>query len=94
MGLINNIVIGLVHLLFVVMDILFVMILIRLVYQRCQPEWLRQINNTVEPLIVSVMGFVDKAVRRITGKTFPENNLALVTIVSMSVLRFVICALV
>ncbi len=90
MGLIYNLLIGIIHLLFVAFDILFVMILIRVVYQRWKPPWLKQAANTVEPLIVSVMRFVYRAVRRITGRSLPEEHLVLMVIVSMWITRFVI----
>ena len=90
MGLIHNILIGVIHLLFVVFDIIFVMILTRVVYQRWKPSWLKYAADIVEPLIVPVMGFVYRAARWITGKSLSEKYLLLVIIVSIWVTRFVI----
>lgn len=90
MGLICNLLMSVIHLLFVCMDILMTMILIKVIYNRWRPEWLRQINNTVEPLMVPVMAFVYRAAKRITGKSLPEKHLVLVIIVSLCVTRFVI----
>jgi len=93
MGLIHNLLISVIHLLFVAMDILMAMILIKVIYERWQPEWLRQIHNTIKPLIVPIMAFVYRTVKRITGKSLPEKHLVLVIIVSMCVARFVIAGL-
>ena len=90
MGLIHNILTVVIHLLFVAMDILMTMILIKVVYQRWQPEWLRQINNTIEPLVVPLLDFVDRAVRRTAGKSLSGKCLVFVIIVSMWVTRFVV----
>lgn len=81
---------GAIHLLFVSMDILMTMILIKVIYERWRPEWLRQIDNTVEPLISPVMAFVYRAVKRITGKSLSEKHLVLVLIVSICAIRFII----
>ncbi len=90
MGLICNLLMSVIHLVFVGMDILMTMILIKIIYERWRPEWLRQINNTVEPLIAPVTAFVYRAVKRITGKSLPEKYLILVIIASLCVTRFVI----
>lgn len=90
MGLIYNLLMGAIHLLFVSMDILMTMILIKVIYERWRPEWLRQIDNTVEPLISPVMAFVYRAVKRITGKSLSEKHLVLVLIVSICAIRFII----
>lgn len=90
MGLIHNLLMCAIHLLFVAMDILVTMILIKVVYERWRPEWLRRINETVEPLIVPIMAFVYRTVKRITGKPLPEKHLVLVIIVTLCVARFVI----
>jgi chromate transport protein ChrA len=90
MGLIHNLLMCAIHLLFVAMDILVTMILIKVVYERWRPEWLRQINETVEPLIVPIMAFVYRTVKRITGKSLSEKHLILVVIASLCVARFVI----
>jgi hypothetical protein len=79
-----------IHLVFVGMDILMTMILIKVIYNRWRPEWLRLINDTVDPLIVPVMAFVYGAVSRITGKSLSEKYLILVIILGMWITRFVI----
>ena len=90
MGLIHNLLMCAIHLVFVGMDILMTMILITVVYKRWRPGWLKQINNTVEQLILPVMAFVYRVVKRITGKSLPEKYLVLVIIASLWVTRCVI----
>lgn len=90
MILIHNLLICVINLLFVGMDILMTMILIKVIYQRRQPEWLRQIYNTFDLLVVPVLDFVDRVVRRATGKSLSEKSLVLVIIVSIWVIQFAV----
>lgn len=92
MGLFYNLLIGIVHLLFVAFDILFVMILIRVVYERWRPEWLRLINKAVEPVVDFTIGHVEMLVTKITDRTYTDKTLTVILILCLSVLRFVIAS--
>ena len=93
MGLIQNLLIGIAHLIFVCMDILMAMILIKVIYQRWRPECLKQINNAVEPVVKSTTGLLETWVTRITGRTYTDKTLTLIFILCLSALRFVIAGL-
>ena len=92
MGLINNLLMCAIHLLFVVMDILMTMVLIKVIYQRWQPEWLRQINNAVEPVMISITGHLGAWVTRITDRTYTDKTLILIFILCLLAVRFVIAS--
>ena len=94
MGLIHNIIISVVHLLFVGMDILMTMVLIKVIYERWIHEWLRLINNAVEPVMKLITGHLETCVTRITGGTYTDKTLILIFIICLSLVRLLICGLV
>jgi hypothetical protein len=94
MGLIHNLLISIVHLIFVGMDILVTMILIRVVYERWRPKCLRLINNAVEPVMKSITGHLGTWVSRTTGRTYTDKTMLMLFIVCLSFVRLVICGLV
>lgn len=51
MGLISNLLISVIHLVFVVTDVLLIMILIRATYNLWRFEWLRLLNHAVQPVM-------------------------------------------
>ena len=90
MGLIHNIIVTVVHLLFVAMDTLAMMTLIKIVYQRWRPSWLKQAADIVEPVMKLITGHLETYVTRITNRTYTDKTLIVIFIVCLSVLRFVI----
>lgn len=94
MGLIHNLLMSVVHRIFVGMDILVTMILIKVVYDRCRPECLRLISNAVEPVTKLITGHLETLVTRITGRTYTDKTLLILFIVCLSFVRLIICSLV
>jgi len=70
MGLLTNLFISIINLVFVAMDILLLMLLAKIVYQRWRPSWLEQIANAIDPLISFVLDHFQRLISRITGKTY------------------------
>lgn len=93
MGLINNILVSFIHLLFVVFDILFVMILTRFIYLRWRLSWLKQIANAIEPWTSSVLRYFQKLISRVTDKTYPEKIQLALLVIFVSVIRLIIASL-
>lgn len=94
MGLIHNLLISVVHLIFVGMDILVTMILIKVVYDRYRPECLRLISNAVEPVMSCITDHLGTLVTRTTGRTYTDKTLLILFIVCLSFVRIIICGLV
>jgi len=94
MGLIQNLLLSVVHLVFVALDILVVMVLVKVVYDRWRPEWLRSVSNAVEPVMNFVTGSLGAWVERATGKIYSERMLLALFIIFLWLIRFVICGLV
>lgn len=72
MGLLTNLFISIINLIFVAMDILLLMILAKIIYQKWRPSWLEQISNVIEPLVSYVLDHFQKLISRITGKTYSK----------------------
>ena len=70
MGLLTNLFISIVNLVFIAMDILLLMILAKIVYLRWKPSWLKQAVDIFEPPISFVLGHFQRLILRITGKTY------------------------
>lgn len=93
MGLIYNILIGAVHLLFVVMDIFFVMIAVKIIYDRWRPSVLKQTVTAIAPLTALVLDYVKEVSVKITGRTYSEKTLLLLIIICLSVIRLIAISL-
>ncbi len=93
MGLISNFLIGIIHLVFVAMDILVIMIVIKVVYQRWQLEILRPVARTVEPIIKSTTNWLNKCAMKITGKAYPERILLVFFILCLWLIRVLIVSI-
>ena len=93
MGLIYNILIGVVHLLFVVMDIFFVMIAAKIIYDRWRPYVLKQTVIAIEPLIALVLNYAKEVSVKITGRAYSEKTLLLLIIICLSVIRLIAISL-
>ena len=94
MGLIYSLLVSIVHLIFVGMDILMVMILIKVIHDRWHPNWLRQCVQITEPLMTSITCFFHAWLSKTTGKSYPEKTCLILLVLGLSFLRLIICSLV
>ncbi len=93
MGLICNIFIGVTHLLFVAMDIIFVMIAVKVIYDRWRPDCLKQVLDAVEPIVDYMSKYVGSMSLKVTGKVYSQRTLLLLIIICLSVARLIIAGL-
>lgn len=93
MGLLNNLLISLIHLLFVMMDLMLLMILIKGIYRLWRFNWLMPVNNIIEPALSLVTYHFGYWIRKVTGKIYTERILLILLIVGMTFLRFLIIGL-
>ena len=94
MGLIPYILRSVVHLAFVAMDVLVIMILVKVVYDRWHFTWLKPLFDIVEPPTKSITRFVDTRLFKKTRRHYPEKTLIILFLLGMTLVRLVICALV
>ncbi len=94
MGLIDSLLTCLIHLVFVVFDIVFLLMLLKVVNDRWQFSWLSQTMKTIEPTIILVLDSFQGLIVRITGKSYPEKTRIVLLIVCLWIIRYVIISLV
>ena len=94
MGLIHNILISIIHLIFVGMDILVMMILLKVIYDRWHFVWLQPFANIVEPAIRSITGSLYAGLSKTTGKSYTDKTLLILFILFLSFVRLIIGAFV
>ncbi|MFA6425837.1 MAG: hypothetical protein WCW64_06590 [Phycisphaerae bacterium] len=94
MGLIYNILIGVVHLLFVVMDIFFVMIAAKIIYDRWRVSWIEPILTAFKPAMSVVLNWFAAMVLKITGKSYSEKTLFILLLICLCVIRILIAGVI
>ena len=93
MGLIYSILIGFVHLFFVVTDIFFVMVIVKTVYGRWGPSWLKPAADAIEPIVAKIVDYAGDVSSKVSGRRFSEKTLLVLTIICLSLVRFIITSL-
>ena len=93
MGLMHNLVMSVIHLLFTAMDVLVVMILVKVIYDRWHFAWLKPFAAIVTPPVNSITRPLGAWLSKMTGKSYPEKTLLLVLIFCLWIMQVVIVAL-
>ncbi|HBG25971.1 MAG: hypothetical protein A2Y10_13825 [Planctomycetes bacterium GWF2_41_51] len=93
MGLLTNLFISVVNLVFVAMDILLLIFLAKAVYQRWKPSWLKQIVDVLDPLISVVLDRFQRLVSRYTDKTYSQRTLFNLLVFSLWITRLMLVIL-
>lgn len=90
MGLIENIIVGVVHLAFVAMDVMFMVVLLKIVHDRWHIPWIEPILTTVRPAMSVIMNGFASMVLKATGKSYPEKTLLALLIICLLIMRMII----
>ena len=93
MGLIENILIAVIHLAFVAMDILTAMILLEAVYEKRRYAALKPIVKACMPITDLIVIRFSRLVESVTYKVYPRKTLLVLLILCMLVIRFLICGI-
>ena len=94
MGLIPYILRSIVNLLFIGMDILMVVILVKVTHDRWKLPWLKPFANMVEPAVQSIVRPLGTWLVKKTGRFYSEKTCLVVLILGLTIVRLVICILV
>lgn len=94
MGLISNLLIAVIHLVFVAMDIITVMILITIIYGRWRTETLNLIVNAITPVVNVIASKTGTIVRKISGRSFQSKELLTMTLVIMLLMRLILSSII
>ncbi len=93
MGLMENILISFVHLTLCIMDILFIVIILKIVHNRWQIRWMGPILTAVRPLMSTVLNWLHSLILRITGKSYSERTLLVLLTICLTIVRFLVVSL-
>ena len=93
MGLIENILLSIVHLTLCLMDVLFILIVLKIVHDRWQVRWMEPVLIAVRPIISAVLNWFRPLVLKVTGRYFPERIMMVVLSICLTILRFLIVSL-
>ena len=92
MGLLTNFVMGFIHVFLVAVDILFVLLLARMLSYRWQVPWLVAVNATGKPTVDWFAEHVERVLDRIGWKAPSERTVLFIGMLAISVMRLVVVA--
>lgn len=90
MGLIENILIAVAHLLLVAMDIVMTMILLEAVYEKRRYDALKPIAKVFTPILDLIVIRFSRLVESVTYKVYSRRTLLILLILCMLIIRFLI----
>ena len=90
MGLLTNLVLGLVHLTLVAADVLFLLLLARMLGYRWQPPWLLAVNATGKPVVDWFTGRIERGLDHLGLKAPFERTVLLLGMLALSTARILV----
>jgi hypothetical protein len=92
MGLFISFVLGFIHLFLVAVDILFVLLLARMLNYRWQVHWLATVNATGKPAVDWFAGHVERILNHIGWKAPSERTVLFIGMLVISIMRLLVIA--
>ena len=93
MGLFTNLVLGLVHLLLAAADVLFLLLLARMLSYRWQPAWLTAINSAGKPVVDWFTSHIERGLDRLGLRAPFERTVLFVGMLALSTIRILVVLL-
>ncbi len=90
MGLITNILIAVIHLAFAVMDIIAIIILVDVIYNRYRPDWLEPVAKAAKPVLEAILNWFDKLIFSISAKHLDRRSKLIMLLIAMIIIRVII----
>ena len=92
MGLLTSFVLGFIHLFLVVVDILFVLLLTRMLSYRWQTRWLTAVNAAGRPAVDWFAGRTARVLDHIGWKVPSERTVLFIGMLAISIMRLLMVA--
>ena len=92
MGLLISFVLGFIHLFLVIVDILFVLLLARMLNYRWQTRWLVAINATGKPVVDWFAGHIERVLDHIGWRSPSERTVLFIGMLTISFARLLVAA--
>lgn len=93
MGLLTNLLLSFVHLFLVATDLLFFLLLVRMLTHKWQPHWLIAFDSMGKPLVEWLTGHIERGVCRVSKRAFPEKVVLLIGMLAICLVRLFVAAL-
>ena len=93
MGIVTNLILSVIHLFFVATDILFLLLLVKMLSYRWQHQWLMAFNSMGKPVVDWFTGYIDRGLTHFSKKTFSQRIVLFIAMLAISLLRIFIVAL-
>jgi len=93
MGLLTNLILSFVHLFLVATDILFLLLLSRMLSYRWQTRWLTALNSTGKPVVDWFASHVQKTLGHLTSKALSEIAILIVGLLALTLVRLFLMVL-
>lgn len=90
MGLLTNLILGLVHLLLVAVDLLFVLLLARMLSYRWHSRWLTAVNEAGKPCVDWLTEHIERTLGRVSQKARSERIVLFIGMLAISLLRLLL----
>ena len=90
MGLLTNLILGLAHLLLVAVDLLFVLLLARMLSYRWHSRWLMAVNAAGKPCVDWLTGQIERTLGHVGQRAPSERIVLFVGMVAISLIRLLL----
>ena len=92
MGLITNLILSIIHLFFVATDILFLLLLMKMLSYRWHYRWLMAFNSMGKPVVDWFTEYIESGLTRLSKKAFSPRIVLFISMLVISLLRIFIFA--
>lgn len=93
MGLLVNLIMSVVHVFLVGIDMLFFLLIAKMLSYRWHPRWLTTVSSAGEPVVSLFTGYIEKGLCHLGKKRLSERMLLFTGMLSLSVVRLLLAAL-
>jgi hypothetical protein len=90
MGIFTNLILSAVHLFLVATDILFLLLLMKMLSYKWQHPLLTAFNSMGKPAVECFTGYIEKGLTHINKKTFSQRTILFIAMLAISVLRVLV----
>jgi hypothetical protein len=93
MGIMTNLLLSFVHLVLLALDIICFFVIIRMLCHRVNRAWLKTFDSVGGPLVDLYVSYLQKAINRISSKTFSQAALLNIAMLTLVIARIFLVAL-
>lgn len=93
MGLLENLLISIVHITLIATDILFMILFLKIVNDRWQITWAQPILTAVRPATSAILDWFHSLVLRVSGRTYTEKTLIVLLMIFLMIIRILVVSI-